>query len=335
MKLLNFILVFLMLLPFVFAHEGHEHTDSEVKLPVGLQKLIEYETQKAQAITLLAAFLAGLVAISSPCGFVLIPAFLSYSLRDKRKTFLATTAFSLGIIITFIVLGIIASIVGNFFNDYKNYFAVISGVVIVIFGFMILLNKGFSFFTPKIAPTKKSFVSYLVFGMLFAGGWTPCIGPVLSSILFLAANTASTIKAVILLAVYSLGIVIPLFILALLSDKLNITKYFKGKLISFTLLKKQIHTTTYNIFSAIILLVLGIVMILYNGTYPFETFVQTKTPWTMSILSNVNSIILSSPILKNTWANIIGFLIVLIIILLIIYLIKKEFRNKIHKLYKE
>ena len=74
-----------------------------------------------------------------------------------------------------------------------------------------------------------SFMQLYLFGIFFAGGWTPCIGPIVGSVLFLAANMGSMIKATTLLIVYGLGVVIPLIIVSLIADKYDITKYIQGK----------------------------------------------------------------------------------------------------------
>ena len=315
MRLLpTLILLLILLLPImVLAQEN-----TQLKLPIGLQKLIQYETEQAQAITFLAAFLAGLVALTSPCAFVLIPVFLSYSLRSKKKALFATAAFSIGLLITFIIFGIIASVVGSFFNQYKNYFAALSGIVIIIFGIMILYNKGFSIFTPKIENNKNSFISYMLFGIFFAGAWTPCIGPVLGSIFFLAANTGSTIKSITLLLTYAIGIIVPLLLISIFSDKINITRYFKVRPIKIF----GINTNLYNLISAIILFILGILILIYSGTYPLETFIQRITPWSMGLLVLANDVIINSDLV-----GFIGVILALLVLVLIIYYLTKSIKN--------
>jgi len=316
---LFFIFLLIVSLP-VIAHLGEEH----IELPTGLQKLFDSEKEKALSITFLAVFIAGLVAITSPCGFVIIPTYIATVFRNRKRILLASTAFSIGIIIMFTILGIIASIVGSFFNSFKEYFAVISGIAIMIFGIMIFLNKGFSIFTPKIDHNKKGFFNYVLFGIFFAGGWTPCIGPIVGSVLFLAANMGSMIKATTLLIVYGLGVVIPLIIVSLIADKYDITKYIQGKSREIKLFGKKIHTTTYNIVSAIILLIVGSVILIYKGTSLLESYIQTVTPWSMSILLKVNYLVQNSEFMKTQTANVIGIIIALSVIIFLIYKIRKN-----------
>jgi len=321
-KLFLLLLIILTILFPVLAHQGEDHG---IELPQGLQKIIDSQKERAQNLTFLAVFLAGIVTITSPCGVVIIPMFIAFTFKNRKKALLMASAFSLGITIAFIILGIIASLLGNFFNPYKQFFALISGIAIIIFAVMTLLNKGFSFFTFKIKPNnKKGFFAYILFGVFFAGAWTPCIGPVLSSIFFLAANMGSAIKSVFLLVIYSFGIIIPFIIFSVLSDKYDFAKYIQGKTRTITIFGKKIQTTIYNIVSAILLFIIGIIILIYKGTYTFESIIQTNTPWSMDILLKVNDYIINSAFMKTLTANIIGIMLILIIAIFVVLKIRKD-----------
>ncbi len=311
-------LIFILVITIVSAHEDStiHNEESKVQLPKGLQLLINQQTQLALSITFLAAFIAGLISLSSPCGFVLLPTFLAYSFSNRKKAFFMTSAFSLGMIIAFSFLGIFASLISGFFTLYKNQLGIISGLFIVIFAFMVLLNKGFSFFSFKIDNNeKRGFFSFTIFGFLFSLGWTPCIGPVLSSIFFLAINLNSIFKSVLLLIFFSLGVVIPLLLISLFQDKFNLSRFIKGREIKI----KNFTTTTYNLFSFIILFIIGVIMVIFKGTSAFEQLISSSTPWSMNILQSINDNLISSDFFKSSLANIIGIVVFIVIILLIIF----------------
>ena len=107
-------------------------------LPIGLQRLRQYEQQLASSITFLLAFFAGLITMTSPCGIALLPAFFSVAFKDRKKSMVMATAFSLGLLMAFTIFGLIAGFFGNFFNNYKLQFAFVSGIILIFFGILII-----------------------------------------------------------------------------------------------------------------------------------------------------------------------------------------------------
>ena len=85
--------------------------------------------------------------MTSPCGIALLPTFFSVAFKDRKKAVLMTSAFSLGLLIAFTIFGLIAGLLGNFFNAYKLAFAVVSGFVMIFFGILLFFNIGFSIFS--------------------------------------------------------------------------------------------------------------------------------------------------------------------------------------------
>ncbi|WP_026939597.1 cytochrome c biogenesis CcdA family protein [Hippea alviniae] len=174
------------------------------------------------------AFIGGLTSFFSPCIFPLIPVYISfvtgYSLEELKNSkdisplniFVRTTAFILGFSIIFISMGIVSSSVGTFLLTNKILFARISGAIVILFGLQLagILNIGFMSKTKKFTTCfhSASILSSFVFGIIFAFGWSPCVGPILSSILILAADTASVKQGSLLLLLYSLGIGLPFLI---------------------------------------------------------------------------------------------------------------------------
>ena len=167
-------------------------------------------------INLLLAFLAGFISFLSPCVLPLIPGYISYisgqSLNEviekKQSVLFKTIYFSIGFSIVFIVFGAAASFVGKLFIEYANLLRIIAGLIIIIFSLQLIgiinlnqLNKEKKFYTKKYS--NNIFFPILV-GAAFGFGWTPCIGPILGSILVLASVKETIAESILLLSFYSL-----------------------------------------------------------------------------------------------------------------------------------
>ena len=171
------------------------------------------------------AFFAGLLSFLSPCVLPLIPGYISYisgqnlnELADNKKNVLLKSIFfSLGFSFVFIIFGATASLLGKVFITYSNELRIIAGLIIILFSLQFIgiiklniLNKEKKYYTKRF--NNNLFFPILV-GAAFGFGWTPCIGPVLGSILALAAVEETFYKSILLLIFYSLGLAIP-FILS-------------------------------------------------------------------------------------------------------------------------
>jgi len=184
----------------------------------------------AETITYPAALFAGLLSFFSPCILPLIPAYFSFitglSLdeltKDKketrRKVILSTLFYVAGFSFIFILFGASASFLGGFASKYSWVVRYLGGAIIIIFGLHLLgiINiKGFNF-EKKIHVKEKPMhlMGVFVIGMAFGAGWSPCIGPMLGSILIVAGNQDTVLKGVSLLAVYSAGLAIPFLIIS-------------------------------------------------------------------------------------------------------------------------
>lgn len=193
--------------------------------------------------TLSIAFLAGLISFLSPCVLPLIPGYISYisgaslnQLVKKKKNLIVikTIFFTLGFSFVFIALGLTASAIGKFFFTNSNGFRIIAGLIIIFFSLQLLgiinlkfMNKDLRIFTHQYS---HNLAFPLLVGMAFGFGWTPCIGPILGSILALAAIEENISKSILLLSFYSLGLAIPFIISGVLIDKFlffskNLRKY--------------------------------------------------------------------------------------------------------------
>ena len=93
---------------------------AQSNLPIGLQRLQQQQQQLASSITFFLAFFAGLISMTSPCGIALLPTFFAVAFKDKKRSMLMTVAFSIGLLMAFVMFGIIAGLLGDFFNTYKS-----------------------------------------------------------------------------------------------------------------------------------------------------------------------------------------------------------------------
>jgi cytochrome c-type biogenesis protein len=175
-------------------------------------------------IELFIAFGAGLISFLSPCVLPLIPGYISFIsgaslnelLAKKKINLIPLVLFTLGFSFVFIMFGAAASYLGQVLLQNSQTLRVIAGLVIIIFSLQLigLINISFLNFEKKVYTKKNNNIWFsFVVGMAFGFGWTPCIGPILGSILALASTEETMFKAVILLSFYSLGLAIP-FILS-------------------------------------------------------------------------------------------------------------------------
>ena len=190
-------------------------------------------------IELLIAFGAGLISFLSPCVLPLIPGYVSFIsgqslqeiLKSKQIDFLPLVLFCFGFSTVFIILGASASFLGQALLQNSEILRIIAGIVIIIFSLQLIGLINISYLNlEKRFDAKKSkniFFPYVI-GLAFGFGWTPCIGPILGSILALASIEETLSRAVILLIFYSLGLAIP-FILSgyLIQRFLLFSKNFK------------------------------------------------------------------------------------------------------------
>lgn len=180
-------------------------------------------------ISIITAFIAGIISFASPCVLPLVPAYLSFisgvsvdEIKTEkkggvlRKVILNTLFFVLGFSIVFVAFGATATAIGQFLGENKTIIGRVAGIIVIIFGlhFMgvfrikwLLIEKRF-----QTQGSKAGFLSSFLIGLAFAFGWTPCIGPILAGILSIAATEESVFKGIFLLSMYSAGLGIPFLI---------------------------------------------------------------------------------------------------------------------------
>tara|TARA_B100002051_G_C16741171_1_gene644414 strand:+ start:3922 stop:4629 length:708 start_codon:yes stop_codon:yes gene_type:complete len=185
---------------------------------------------------------AGIISFLSPCVLPLIPGYISYIsgtsldklLESKTVNIIPTILFSLGFSLVFIVFGASATYLGKILLTNSFPLRIVAGIIIIIFSLQILefINLNFLNYEKRIlTKDNKSFLSPLIIGMAFAFGWTPCIGPILGSILVLASTTENVYSGIILLSFYSLGLAVPFILSGYLIQKfLLFSKNIKNKM---------------------------------------------------------------------------------------------------------
>ena len=224
----------------------------------------------------LIAFGAGLISFLSPCVLPLIPGYISYIsgqslqniLDSKKINIFPLVLFCLGFSSVFIILGASASFLGQALLQNSEILRIIAGIVIIIFSLQLigLINISYLNFEKRFdAKESRNILFPYIIGLAFGFGWTPCIGPILGSILALASIEETLARAVLLLIFYSLGLAIPFVLSGYLIQKfLLFSKNFKKNI---NLISKS---------GGIILLITGI-LILTNqlqaiGFYIIEIF---------------------------------------------------------------
>ena len=181
-------------------------------------------------IELIIAFGAGLISFLSPCVLPLIPGYVSYisgnSINDlidkKNVNLIPMILFAIGFSTVFIIFGAASTFLGQVLLQNSYELRIIAGLIIIILSLHIIgvLNISFLNFEKRIeTKTNTNFYSPLLIGMAFAFGWTPCIGPILGSILVLAATEESINRGILLLSFYSLGLAIPFILSGYLIQK--------------------------------------------------------------------------------------------------------------------
>jgi cytochrome c-type biogenesis protein len=208
------------------------------------------------------SFFAGMISFLSPCVLPLIPGYLSFicgtdleNLQKKSRYFILqkSALFVLGFSFIFILLGASSTFFGSFFLAKSQIFSNIIAIIIIIFGLYLTGIINFNFFNNEfrfyISKYSNNFSFPFVVGMGFAFGWTPCIGPILGSILALASLENSLSQGIFLLLVYSIGLGVP-FMLA---------GYYMGNFLLFSKKARKSIITIQKI-SGVVLIITGVLI---------------------------------------------------------------------------
>ncbi|MFE5485297.1 cytochrome c biogenesis CcdA family protein [Streptomyces sp. NPDC056527] len=214
----------------------------------------------------LAAFLGGLLALLSPCSALLLPAFFAYSIDSTSRLVARTGIFYAGLATTLVPLGAAGSFAGRLFYGHRDLLVALGGWTIIVLGVLQILGMGFASrriaeVSGRIRPTTA--VSVYALGLVYGlAGF--CAGPILGSVLTVAALSGSPVYGGLLLAVYALGMAVPLFLLALLWERYELgrRRWLRGRTVRVG--RFELHTTS--LLSGLFFVVLGTLFLVFDGT---------------------------------------------------------------------
>jgi len=242
-----------------------------------------FETQVNQ-VSLFAAFLAGVASFISPCVLPLVPSYITFitgvsfdeltagsaSSRVRRLTIIHSLAFIVGFSIVFVTLGATATVTGQFLREHQDWVRRVGGVLIIFFGIYLtglLPIPALSRERKMTLATKPwGVLGSVLVGITFAAGWTPCIGPILASILVYASTAKTVTTGIVLLSVYSLGLAVPFFLASLgMNSFLAASRRLRGSL-------RAIEAA-----SGVVLIVFGVLLVTNLFSY-FVAFLAKFLP---------------------------------------------------------
>jgi cytochrome c-type biogenesis protein len=218
-------------------------------------------------ITFVGAFIAGLLSFLSPCVLPLIPSYITYitglSFNDlqaehpshqvRRQTVIHSLLFIAGFTFVFILLGASATYVGGFLQQHMTSIRRVGGILIILFGIHLtgIIPIHFLLGEKRFNINRKpaGYAGSFLVGVAFSAGWTPCIGPILASILMVAATEETVAHGIILLLAYSMGLAIPFFLAALAMHQF---------LVVFNRFKKYIRI--FEIVTGVFLIIVGVMV---------------------------------------------------------------------------
>ncbi|MFI5480285.1 cytochrome c biogenesis CcdA family protein [Streptomyces rubiginosohelvolus] len=214
-----------------------------------------------------AAFLGGLLALVSPCSALLLPAFFAYSIDSTSRLLARTGIFYAGLATTLVPLGAAGSYAGRLFYGHRDALVTGAGWLIIVLGVAQIVGLGFASrrmaeLSGRIRPT-TAFSVYALGAVYGLAGF--CAGPILGSVLTVAAVSGSPVYGGLLLAVYALGMAVPLFVLALLWERFDLGRrtWLRGRTVQLGG-RFQLHTTS--LLSGLFFIGLGALFLVYEGT---------------------------------------------------------------------
>jgi cytochrome c-type biogenesis protein len=236
-----------------------------------------------------AAFLAGIFSFLSPCTLPILPAYFAFTFQARRERVLVmTVAFFLGLATTMVVLGASATALSRLLFSNLDLITQVGGLVIIVFGVMSLIGKGFQGVAVLDRPTASVAGSYL-YGATFALGWTACVGPILGALLtLLATQGVAIMQGAVLAFIYALGLGSPLMLVAAFFSRLGtgspFWKFMRGRAVELSIGGRSLHLHSTSILSGLMLIAMG--ALLATGQITAITAWSQRTPladWAISL----------------------------------------------------
>ncbi|MET4658879.1 cytochrome c biogenesis protein CcdA [Streptomyces sp. PvP037] len=226
----------------------------------------------------LLAFLGGLLALLSPCSALLLPAFFAYSFTNRTRLLRHTAAFYAGLCLTLVPLGAAGSLASRLFIGHRDTLVLVGGWTMIALGVVQLLGLGFG--SRRLqqragAPTGPASSTVALGAVYGLAGF--CAGPILGSILTVAALGGSPLRGGLLLAVYALGMAAPLFVLALLWDRWQLGRraWLRGR--GFRIGRLHLHSTT--VLGGLLFITLGAMFLAFDGSAALPSLLDVDTEY--------------------------------------------------------
>lgn len=263
-------------------------------VPSSQEELID-STRVAESSNFLAlallSFVAGALSFISPCTLPILPAYFAFTFQaDRKRIAMMTLAFFLGLALIFSFLGASTSVLGSVLNDNIILLTRVGGALLIVFGLMSILGRGFS--GPAFQANRSAtFGGSFLFGATFGLGLTPCIGPILAGLLTIAAGQ-SIGRGTAMLFIYALGLGLPLMLVStFIGDRPRdslIWRILRGKGWQVTVLGRTIHLHSTSLFSGLLFIVLGIVML--QGSTVQSALPDTVVVWLTDVQLQLDTI---------------------------------------------
>jgi cytochrome c-type biogenesis protein len=247
-----------------------------------------------------AAFLAGIFSFLSPCTLPILPAYFAFTFQARRdRVVLMTVAFFLGLATTMVAVGASATALSQLLFRNLTALTTIGGLIVIAFGVMSILGKGFTGAKLLDRPTASVAGSY-IYGATFALGWTACVGPILGALLtLLATQGIAVLQGAVLAFIYALGLGMPLIVMATFFSRLGSGSRFwqlmrgRGFEVNLGFTTLYLHTTS--VFSGLLLVFVGVLLASGQLTLLSQWSQQTRLgEWAVSIEQGIENLFFGS-----------------------------------------
>lgn len=225
------------------------------------------------------ALSGGVLSFMSPCTAIILPTFFAYTFKEKTRLVWATFVFFFGLVIVYVPLGLGLSIFSARVFSTRSGFGLILGIFFLVFGYLSfagrgLLDLGLGKLTPKFEgyALKNQIASIFTLGVFTGFGTTPCAGPILGAIATLAAATQNSAQAIILMGLYTFGLFLPLLLIALFIERVQLIKrVLRGKVFKINIAKRQFSVHSTNFIAGSLFTLLGLFFLLYGNSFALTT----------------------------------------------------------------